>query len=553
VIGPGAFLFPLLLWLGYRCRPVFAGAAVFTIAGAIVWTTTYEFGRYGDPAQAPAIRVVAAQTAMLGVTLAALALSALFAERRRHEATIVASEARLRSILDAANVIAWDVDLIRNTVRPTGPVRRILDRPEGSEPRDIAGFVVSIHPQDRDRVMAQFWAAVSTAPTYRLEFRLNSDSLRWVTAEGSIERDVHGQPVRVRGITHDITERKKTELALAERDAQLQLAGKAARVGSFAVDISTGRVHNSPGYAAIHGLVEGTEEFPREEWQARVHPDDLPRLEALRSQAFLERRREHNTEYRIVGVGADGKARWIESRGLISYDGDGRPMRIVGVNIDITERKRAGDRLQESERKLRELLGALPAAIYVTDAEGHITYCNQSAVDLWGIKPTLGKDRWCDLSQFYHADGLPMAPADCPTWIALKQGHIVRGREAILERKDGTRIPINPYPTPLRDGTGAIVGIVNMTVDLSERKKAELTLAERNIQLALAGKAALVGSYAYDTDTEIMQISEGYAAIHGFPDGTTVLVARCAGLRRAVSLPIAAKDARTVSSASALI
>ena len=60
-----------------------------------------------------------------------------------------------------------------------------------------------------------------------------------------------------------------------------------------------------------------------------------------------------------------------------------------------------------------------------------------------------------------------------------------------------------------------------MTVDISERKKAELALAERNLQLALAGKAALVGSFAYDMDTEEMQISQGYAAIHGFPEGTT--------------------------------
>jgi PAS domain S-box-containing protein len=243
-------------------------------------------------------------------------------------------------------------------------------------------MVDTIHPEDRDRVMAQFWTAVGSASTYRLEFRLNSDSLCWVTAEGSIERDAHGQPVRVCGVTHDITERKKAELALAEREAQLGLAVRAARVGSFAVDYATERIQTSTGYAAIHGLAEGTEELTREEWRARLHPDDLARLDALRSQVFAERRPELNIEYRIVG--ADGKARWIESRGLVSYDGDGHPTRLVGVHIDITERKRAEDRLQESERKLRELLGALPAAIYVTDAEGHITYCNQSAVDLWG-------------------------------------------------------------------------------------------------------------------------------------------------------------------------
>ena len=181
------------------------------------------------------------------------------------------------------------------------------------------------------------------------------------------------------------------------------LAGKAARVGSFAVDYATGRVQTSPGHAAIHGLAEGSEEFTREEWRARVHPADLARLDALRSRVFAEERRELNIEYRLVG--ADGKARWIESRGLVSYDGDGRPTRLVGVHIDITERKRAEDRLQASERKLRELLGALPAAIYVTDAEGYITYCNQSAIDLWGGEPKLGEDKWSDLVRFYHADG----------------------------------------------------------------------------------------------------------------------------------------------------
>jgi len=96
----------------------------------------------------------------------------------------------------------------------------------------------------------------------------------------------------------------------------------------------------------------------------------------------------------------------------------------------------------------------------------------------------------------------------------------VRGREAILERRDGTRVPIVPYPTPLRDRTGAVVGVVNMTVDISQRKQAERALAERNFQLGLAGQFALVGTYAYDVGSERYQVSPGYAAIHGLPEGT---------------------------------
>jgi PAS domain-containing protein len=125
-----------------------------------------------------------------------------------------------------------------------------------------------------------------------------------------------------------------------------------------------------------------------------------------------------------------------------------------------------------------------------------------------------------NLSRFYHADGTPMALEDCPTEIALTQGRAVWGCEAIHERTDGSHNPIIPYRKPLRDGNGTIVGGINMTVDISERKKAEFALAERNAQLALAGKVVLVGSYAYDVNADEMRVSEGYAAIHGLPEGT---------------------------------
>ena len=199
---------------------------------------------------------------------------------------------------------------------------------------------------------------------------------------------------------------------------------------------------------------------------------------------------------------------------------DGQVVHLLGVTGGSTEGKHADARPRESEPSSRELLAALPAAVYVTDAAGRITYCNQAAIDLWGVEPTLGEDKWSSLSRLYHTDGRPMALADCPTEIALKQGRSVQGQEAILERPDGKRIPIAPYPTPLRDSTAAVVGVINMTIDISGRKKAELALAERDAQLAMAGRAALVGSYSYDVGTDMMEVSEGYVAAHGLAEGT---------------------------------
>jgi PAS domain-containing protein len=126
-----------------------------------------------------------------------------------------------------------------------------------------------------------------------------------------------------------------------------------------------------------------------------------------------------------------------------------------------------------TELPCRELLDALPAAIYTTDAAGRLTYYNAAAVQLAGRVPRIGSDEWCATWRLYRPDGTPLPHDQCPMAVALKTGRPVRGVQAIAERPDGTRVPFMPYPTPLHDATGKIVGAVNMLVDLTERSHAE--------------------------------------------------------------------------------
>jgi PAS domain S-box-containing protein len=122
----------------------------------------------------------------------------------------------------------------------------------------------------------------------------------------------------------------------------------------------------------------------------------------------------------------------------------------------------------------RQLIDALPAAIYVTDSKGYITYFNDAATALWGRRPVLHRDQWCGSWRLYRLDGTPMQHDQCPMAIALKQGRPIRGRQAIAERPDGTRVPFMPFPTPLYDASGALVGAVNMLVDISEPQHAAI-------------------------------------------------------------------------------
>jgi PAS domain S-box-containing protein len=150
--------------------------------------------------------------------------------------------------------------------------------------------------------------------------------------------------------------------------------------------------------------------------------------------------------------------------------------RIVGASKiarDISERKEAEARIRDSEKRLQDLLAAIPAAIYTTDADGKITYFNEAAVELAGRTPVIGSDEWCVTWKLYWPDGTPLPRDQCPMAVSLREGRPVRGVEAVAERPDGTRVPFIPYPTPIRDANGKIVGGINMLVDVSERKQAE--------------------------------------------------------------------------------
>jgi PAS domain S-box-containing protein len=124
----------------------------------------------------------------------------------------------------------------------------------------------------------------------------------------------------------------------------------------------------------------------------------------------------------------------------------------------------------------RDLLDALPAAVYTTDATGRITFFNRAAVEFSGRTPEIGSDRWCVTWRLYWPDGRPMAHDECPMARALKEDRPIRGGEAIAERPDGTRVPFMAYPTPLHDASGRLVGAVNMLVDLTARKEADEAL-----------------------------------------------------------------------------
>ncbi len=127
----------------------------------------------------------------------------------------------------------------------------------------------------------------------------------------------------------------------------------------------------------------------------------------------------------------------------------------------------------QGEAFFQSIFESLPVALYATDAEGRIIFFNEAAAELWGRRPELLREYWCGSWRLYRTDGQSMAHDQCPMAVAIQTARPVRGEEAIAERPDGSRYSFLPYPTPLFDSDGRLVGAVNMLVDITDRKRAE--------------------------------------------------------------------------------
>ncbi|MDO9381377.1 MAG: histidine kinase dimerization/phosphoacceptor domain -containing protein [Hyphomicrobiaceae bacterium] len=132
--------------------------------------------------------------------------------------------------------------------------------------------------------------------------------------------------------------------------------------------------------------------------------------------------------------------------------------------------------LRESEARCVQFIEALPAAIYATDAAGRVTYFNQGAADLAGFQLDISSNSWQSDWSLYKPDGTLIPPDATPMARTLGEGQPVSGVEAIVERRDGLRVPVLPYPTPLYNEAGELTGAINMFVDISERKSAETAM-----------------------------------------------------------------------------
>lgn len=159
--------------------------------------------------------------------------------------------------------------------------------------------------------------------------------------------------------------------------------------------------------------------------------------------------------------------------------------------------------VDQGEAALHEALEGLPAPIYMTDPDGFVTFFNTACVGFAGRRPAVGKDRWCVTWKLYTETGEFMPHHECPMAMAIASRGVVRGVCAVAERPDGTRVTFTPFPTPILDQDGVLVGAINLLLDLTDiRQIAELQAQAQRCRRLLAGVTDTLTTHALRTFAE---------------------------------------------------
>jgi PAS domain S-box-containing protein len=466
-----------------RCEGSCLSRRVYGMAKVAVATQGHSYGamliRISDEEQYTLYEPYVNHTA--GVAALYLEIEKQAAELREHRASLSGqvrartldledSKARLELAVMGGDLGAWDWNIASGELSYSERCTGMLGYSPNEIEQNVRSWDRLVHPEDLPRVTAAIrehldWKTGSYQSEHRR--RHASGEWIWVLDRGRVvERDAAGSPLRMCGTHLDITERKQAEEALRLSEERLRLALDAGAMGTWDVNLETGVVRWSESHQRLFGLAPGEFDATLEGFWRCVHPDDLPGVQAEGERARREQA-PFRREFRVVWP--DGSEHWVTARGTFSYRPDGKPVRLLGVVWDISERRRG-----EAERlRLTAAIENAGESFVIIARGGLIVYVNPSFERTSGYSaPEVMGQRW-DLLQSEKRDDAFRTTV----WAALLEGKTWSGRSA-LKRKDGTSITIECTVSPVMEKAGGIEYMVTVYRDITGQLRMEEELRQ---------------------------------------------------------------------------
>ena len=496
--------------------------AVLTIAGVQIAAASLRLAQH-RPAEiitlaATPVAVFWVFRAMQGQLTQSRMKLGLAAEQAQNDARKIREVNRLAVMAERlAGVGYWRLDVRTGAFICSDGVYGIAGLDTDGAPPSRDRLLQCWAPEDRERITACLSQAARDGAAFTIDGRIvrPDGQMRDVVSNGAAERNAAGAVVTVFGAIMDVTEACAREAALSESRARFQLLADKSNdiIVQAAIDGSGVRriSYVSPALERLLG-------WPSEEDLGRevldfVHPDDV---EAL-LQSNLEQVKAgpeaapQLNRFRLRH--RDGRWLWFESQPSFTFDAKtGRVDGMITVLRDVTAQQSVTEALSASEARYRLLTENATDVIVQYSAEGHITFITPACANLFGYTPEemIGAGALA----LTNPDDRPTLEADLSRFIAAGPGAPSIVTQLRVRRKDGRWVWIEGRPTALFDANGALTGVQDVVRDITERKLAELKLAEahRAAEVAMLAKSDFLATMSHEIRTPLTAIL-GYAGL----------------------------------------
>jgi two-component system cell cycle sensor histidine kinase/response regulator CckA len=321
-------------------------------------------------------------------------------------------------------------------------------------------------------------------------------------------RNAKGEPVGFRGITRNITERKRAEEALRQSEEKYRTILESIEDGYYEEDLAGNFVFFNEAICRIYG-------YPKEEllglnYKKYTNEETAKRL----FQIFNEMYRTGNPckEYTYELIRKDGVKRYIEASASLKRDSSGKPIGFRGVVRDVTERKQAEEALRQSEERYRTILENIQDGYFEVDLAGNLTFMNDVICSHLGYT----REELIGMNNRRYTEE-KMAKELYQLFNRVYQtGEPVKASEAEYVRKDGTKLISELSISLIRDPKGIPIGFRGTSRDITERKQAEEEKLSLQEQLRQSQKmeaiGQLAGGVAHDFNN-LLTVIKGYSQI----------------------------------------
>ncbi|MDR3530632.1 MAG: PAS domain S-box protein [Rhodopila sp.] len=473
----------------------------------------------------------------------AQALVTAAAERQEVAKALAESEQRFRALFEgsASGTMLLDPDTMRIIDCNEVAAASVGYSVEELRLREVTDFAMQSSPERMRAICDAVVSGQSWSYETRITGRLGPRDL--LVAVAPVQ--VSGRTlVLINGI--DVTDLRRAEAGLRVNEERLELARQGANLGIWDWDVANDTLTWSEHQWRLHGLEPRPDTPPLEVWRQTLHPDDRRHAQEELVRALKSPDHSYAIEYSVVLP--DGSLRRLMGRGQTVRDADGRAVRMVGINMDVTARyeaEMARDRLismLETERsRLSEIIEALPIGVGIVDSAGRVILGNAAMQRIAGpVLPSMSPDprgEWIG----YDADGNRMSPENFPIRRALRLGETtLPGTEFIYRDQDGTETWIRVGGLPLRWEGGKVqealgifqdIDAAKRLLDIQQRINAAL---EQRVREEMAAREAaqqraahaermhalgqIAGGIAHDFNNVLQAVSGGAALIERRPE-----------------------------------